>query len=418
MDIVIIDHSNRPVAAGLLIHHGKPPQKYPSASSLRDFNRLSVNMLLYWECIRLAIERGSEHFSISVAALSTAALTDSRKQWGADSHNSFSGITGCGKAPPLPALNPDNRKFALAISAWQKLPVWTANLLGPHIVQQPALTLGDTGHVRHLRRNQPDGRICPPGPPCARWGRPSSIAGPMTTVCSSIARAAIGLRRLSIIDLEGGQQPLFNEDRSDRRRSVTAKSIISANSATGCVTRATPSGPAAMPRSSCICMNNMAMTFRNTLKACSGFALWDTGRRRLLLGRDRLGIKPVYLSVAPPNGSPSVPNPRRSSPVPDVTAELDPEALEQFLMLGYLPQPHSLFRNIHKLPAGHIAIVENGQIHGTAVLVVFDVRNPPRPVPKQTGSSRSMPLWRPVSKPRWSAMSRSARFCPAASIRA
>jgi lipid II:glycine glycyltransferase (peptidoglycan interpeptide bridge formation enzyme) len=56
-----VNHQGQPAAAGLLIHHGNTTE-IPSASTIRHFNQYSVNMALYWECIKLAIERGSTHF--------------------------------------------------------------------------------------------------------------------------------------------------------------------------------------------------------------------------------------------------------------------------------------------------------------------------------------------------------------------
>jgi len=90
-----------------------------------------------------------------------------------------------------------------------------------------------------------------------------------------------------------------------------------------------------------------------------GFALWDKRRRRLLLGRDRLGIKPVYLTR---NGERIAFCSEAKGLIarPDVTPALDPDALEQFLALGYAPQPHSLFKDIPSIEAQMVSDVPIG----------------------------------------------------------
>ena len=131
-DIVTVSVDDTPVAAGILLHHGLTTE-IPSASSLREYNRIGVNMLLYWECLKLAIERGSSRFDFGRSSVDSGTYRF-KKQWGAEPHQLYwhywlrDGQT-------VPKMNPDNAKYALAINAWRKLPLWLANRLGPHLAR-------------------------------------------------------------------------------------------------------------------------------------------------------------------------------------------------------------------------------------------------------------------------------------------
>ncbi len=170
--------------------------------------------------------------------------------------------------------------------------------------------------------------------------------------------AAIGLRRLSIIDVGGGRQPLFNEDKSiavvcngeiynfrELRVGLTGRghSFRTGSDAEVIVHLYEEYGD----------------DFVDHLEGMFGFALWDGNRRRLILGRDRLGIKPVYYASIE-NRIAFCSESKALISRPDMTPVLDPIALEQFLTLGYVPQPYSLFSGIRKLPPGYIAVIENG----------------------------------------------------------
>ncbi|MEO8223796.1 MAG: FemAB family XrtA/PEP-CTERM system-associated protein [Gammaproteobacteria bacterium] len=132
VDVVIVELGGKPVAAGVLIHFAGRTE-IPWASSLRSVNRLGVNMLLYWACLRRAIERGSRIFDFGRSTVDSGTY-QFKRQWGAEPvpHYWHYWLRGGGE---LPRLNPSNPKFALAIAAWQRLPLWLANGLGPHIVR-------------------------------------------------------------------------------------------------------------------------------------------------------------------------------------------------------------------------------------------------------------------------------------------
>jgi asparagine synthase (glutamine-hydrolysing) len=168
------------------------------------------------------------------------------------------------------------------------------------------------------------------------------------------------MRRLSIIDLAGGHQPLSNLDRSlwvvcngeiynfrELRRELEGH------------------GHRFQTRSdSEVLIHAYAQygdAFVQKLNGMFGFALWDATRRRLLLGRDRLGVKPIYYAqdantVAFATEAKALLN------LPGFSAEVDPVALYGYLHLGYVPGPSSMFRGISKLPPASLLVVEDGRV--------------------------------------------------------
>jgi len=97
------------------------------------------------------------------------------------------------------------------------------------------------------------------------------------------------------------------------------------------------------------------------LNGMFAFALWDARRQRLLLGRDRLGIKPLYLWN---DGRRLIfaSEAKAILALPGMNAELDPAALSAYLMLGYVPAPQSIFRGIRKLAPATVLSAERGKV--------------------------------------------------------
>jgi serine/alanine adding enzyme len=131
-EIGLVSLGGRPVAAGLVLHHGEVTE-IPWASSLREWNKVGVNMLLYWEILKRAIARGSRRFDFgrSTAGGGTYRF---KAQWGArpvQLHWHYWLAPG----REMPRLNPDNPKYELAIRMWRQMPVWAANIIGPRIVR-------------------------------------------------------------------------------------------------------------------------------------------------------------------------------------------------------------------------------------------------------------------------------------------
>jgi asparagine synthase (glutamine-hydrolysing) len=160
---------------------------------------------------------------------------------------------------------------------------------------------------------------------------------------------SIGARRLSIIDLAGGDQPIENEDGTlvvvqngeiynypELRRELEREGH---RFKTNCDTEVhlhlyEEHGP----------------DYARLLRGMFAVALWDARRRRLVLARDRYGIKPLYYRRV--GGRLDFASELRALP----RGEIDLDALEAFLAFNSIPAPYSIFRDIRKLPAGHVLV--------------------------------------------------------------
>jgi asparagine synthase (glutamine-hydrolysing) len=170
----------------------------------------------------------------------------------------------------------------------------------------------------------------------------------------------IGMRRLSIIDLAGGHQPLSNEDGSlwtvcngeiynfrELRRELEPRGH---RFKTGSDSEVILHGYA-----------EWGDDFLHRLNGMYGFALWDARRRRLLIGRDRLGVKPIYV-YRDARRLAFASEAKALLALPGIRAAIDPAALHSYLNLGYVAAPHSIFRGIAKLPPASVIAVEGGRI--------------------------------------------------------
>lgn len=130
-EFCVVNYQGTPVASGLLIH-GPGTTLIPSASALREYNRTSCNMLMYWHVLSRAIERGQSVFDFGRSSVD-AGTHKFKKQWGSEEHPAvwqyYSRIGDVSDA------RPNSGKYDAMISAWQKLPVWVTKLIGPSIVR-------------------------------------------------------------------------------------------------------------------------------------------------------------------------------------------------------------------------------------------------------------------------------------------
>jgi asparagine synthase (glutamine-hydrolysing) len=169
----------------------------------------------------------------------------------------------------------------------------------------------------------------------------------------------IAMRRLSIIDVVGGHQPLTNEDGT--LWLVANGEIYNYRELSH---ELAAQGHRLRTASDCETLLHLyeqhGDDFLARVNGMFAFALWDARRRRLLIGRDRLGIKPLYVWN---DGKRLVfaSEAKAILGVPGIPTELDREALASYLALGYVPAPQSIFRGIRKLPPATLLIVENGQ---------------------------------------------------------
>ena len=172
--------------------------------------------------------------------------------------------------------------------------------------------------------------------------------------------AGLGMRRLSIIDLSGGHQPVFNEDRSawivfngeiynfpELRPELESRGhrFYTRTDTEVIIHRYEEMG------ADCV----------KKLRGMFGLAIYDKVKRKLILARDRLGKKPVHYALHKGNlyfGSEI----KSILAVAPELAEVNSQGLLEYLYYGYVPEPITVFTGIHKLPAGHLLEFENGEV--------------------------------------------------------
>lgn len=126
--ICMIYYKNQPVAAGFL-HGFKEVLEIPSASSLKKYNNVSPNMLLYWNVLEFACREGYLYFDFGRSSPDSGTYRF-KEQWGSVPETLHWQYWLAG-GQELPQINPQNPKYRLAIALWQKLPLPVANIVGP-----------------------------------------------------------------------------------------------------------------------------------------------------------------------------------------------------------------------------------------------------------------------------------------------
>ena len=169
---------------------------------------------------------------------------------------------------------------------------------------------------------------------------------------------AMGMRRLSIIDVSHGHQPISNE--SDRIHVVCNGEIYNFKDLRAALIRRGHRFKTGSDSEVILHLyEDHGPDLVHYLEGMYAFALWDEERSRLVLARDRLGIKPLYLCRT---GGRLVfaSEAKAILSLPDVQASIDPAALEEYLALGYTPNETSLFVGIDKLPPASVLVCEGG----------------------------------------------------------
>lgn len=170
---------------------------------------------------------------------------------------------------------------------------------------------------------------------------------------------AIGMTRLSIIDLAGGHQPIPNEDETvwlvcngeiyNFRELRTELEQAGHRFRTGSDSEVLLHG-----------YEQWGDAVVERLNGMFGFALWDARQRRLLIGRDRLGIKPIYVYQDDKRIAFST-EAKALLTLPGFVREVDPAGLQAYLQLGYVPGPLSMFKGIRKLGVASLLSVQGGK---------------------------------------------------------
>ncbi len=169
----------------------------------------------------------------------------------------------------------------------------------------------------------------------------------------------LGSRRLAIIDLETGQQPISDEDgdiwvvfngeiynHPELRRDLAKR------------------GHRLRTRTDTETLVHLYQEHGDELvqhlRGMFAFALWDAPRRRLLLARDRLGKKPLFYARAP-GALVAGSEIKALLPHPGIDTGIDLEALDLYLSYQSVPAPRTIYRGIRRLPPAHLMVVENGR---------------------------------------------------------
>ncbi|HEX8054054.1 MAG TPA: asparagine synthase (glutamine-hydrolyzing) [Thermoleophilaceae bacterium] len=168
----------------------------------------------------------------------------------------------------------------------------------------------------------------------------------------------LAMRRLSIIDLAGGDQPISNEDGSvhviQNGEIYNYRELMAGLEQRG-HRFSTHSDTEALVH----LYEERGPRFVEDLRGMFAIALWDAGRRRLVLARDRFGIKPLYYATA--RGVLSFASELKAlMRQPELSGEVDLDAVEAFLAFNSIPAPLTIYREARKLPPGHLLVWEGG----------------------------------------------------------
>ncbi|MEN7343369.1 MAG: XrtA/PEP-CTERM system amidotransferase [Pseudomonadota bacterium] len=169
-----------------------------------------------------------------------------------------------------------------------------------------------------------------------------------------------GHRRLSIIDLEGGHQPIFNEDNSVvvtyNGEIYNFQPIQEELESLGHVFRTrcdTEVIVHAWEEWGAECLHRFNGMF--------AFAIWDRNRKQLFIARDRIGIKPLYYGTTE-DGYLAFGSELKALLIhPRLSRAIRPDAVEEYFAFGYVPDPKTILSNVWKLPPGHCMTIESGK---------------------------------------------------------
>lgn len=193
---------------------------------------------------------------------------------------------------------------------------------------------------------------------------------------------ALAVRRLSIIDLESGDQPLTNETGDVtlvfNGEIYNFRELRRGLENCGHRFRTKSDGEVIVHL-----YEERGPEFVEELNGMFALAVWDEKRKRLVLARDRAGEKPLYYRFK--NQTLVFASEIKSLlEYPEISRSIDPDAVEQYLFYGYVPAPLSIFSGINKIPAGHRMVVEKGEPGIAPYWRLKDhIRAPTRlPVPK------------------------------------
>ena len=170
----------------------------------------------------------------------------------------------------------------------------------------------------------------------------------------------LGMRRLSIIDVKAGQQPVHNEDktiwvvfngeiynyRELRSELIGRGHTLITSSDTECLVHL---------------YEDFGDDFVTKLRGMFAFAIWDDRKKKLLIGRDRLGIKPLYYGMHRGDlyfGSEL----KCLLAVPGFDRSMNMQAVSEYFSFKYVPSPMTIYERITELPPAHVGVWRNGTL--------------------------------------------------------
>jgi asparagine synthase (glutamine-hydrolysing) len=173
-------------------------------------------------------------------------------------------------------------------------------------------------------------------------------------------KCAMGMRRLSIIDLGGGKQPIANED--GRIHVVFNGEIYNYQALReGLLTRGHTFTTTSDTETIVHLYEERGDAVVDELSGMFGFAIWDRERQSLLIARDRLGIKPMYYAVTP-RGLVFGSELKSLLCHPDVRRTVSPAAISHYLSFGHTSPDQSILEVVRKLPPGHLLRYRKGEL--------------------------------------------------------
>jgi asparagine synthase (glutamine-hydrolysing) len=174
----------------------------------------------------------------------------------------------------------------------------------------------------------------------------------------------LGHRRLSIIDLEGGRQPLYNEDHSvvvTFNGEIFNFKEIEADLLKRGHTFRTRSDTEVIVHA----WEEWGEKYVDRFNVMFDFAVWDVRKPHLFIVRDRLGVKPLYYCILPDKRIVFGSELKALLVHPEVPRRIDPQAVEEYFTFGYVPDPKSIYRDIRKLEPGYYLSIRRGSSSGT-----------------------------------------------------
>ncbi|SEL43647.1 asparagine synthase (glutamine-hydrolysing) [Roseateles sp. YR242] len=173
----------------------------------------------------------------------------------------------------------------------------------------------------------------------------------------------LGHRRLSIIDIATGQQPLFNAQRSVgivfNGEIYNYQALMAELQALGYVFR-TKSDTEVIVHA----WSAWGEDCVQKLRGMFAFVLWDQARDAIFMARDRLGVKPMFYALLDDGALVFGSELKALMAHPQLRRDIDPQAVEEYFALGYVAEPRTVFRQALKLPQGHTLLIRRGEAVG------------------------------------------------------